>query len=130
MDPFTLKLANKSTSSRLQLASPSRCSSPGAERARDERSCAVPESVADGRASQYTHLEVERRASSATGARESTLRRETGQDLTLKASPVRMFFPSEPDVAQLMVFRSPCQGFGRQEDCADRGWATTRHRTR
>jgi hypothetical protein len=83
------KVVNKSKLLLQQLASHSRCSSLCAERARDERFCPVFESVADGRASQYTQLEVERRASSETDVQESTSRQETGLGLTSKASPVR-----------------------------------------
>ena len=68
----------------------------------------VPESVADPLASQYTHLGVERRASLATGARGSTSRRETGQDSTLKANPVRFFFHAESDVAKRSVTHGVC----------------------
>jgi hypothetical protein len=49
----------------------------------------MPESMADDD-SQFTLAEVERRASSATGVRESTSRRGTGLDLTSKASLVRI----------------------------------------
>lgn len=69
--------------------------------------CVVSESVADQVTSQYTHLGVERRASSATGARGSTLRRGTGQHSTLKASPVR-FFHAESDVARHSVAHGVC----------------------
>jgi len=50
----------------------------------------VPESVANGPASQYTRLGVERRASSATGVRENILRPETELGSILKASRVRI----------------------------------------
>jgi hypothetical protein len=53
---------------------------------------AVPGSVADGYDLQYTHVEVERRVSSATGAPGNTLQPETGRDLTSKASQVRISF--------------------------------------
>jgi hypothetical protein len=74
--------------------------------------CAVPGSVADG-GSQYTPAEVERKDSSEMGVRESTLRRETGLDLTSKASPVRNF--SRISLSQNTDSHdgySSCQGVG------------------
>ena len=91
MGRFILIPANKSTSSPLQLASRSRCSSPCTERARDVHFCTVPGSVADRHASQCMHVEAERRGNSATGALGNTLRQEIGPDLTSKATPVRIF---------------------------------------
>src|SRR6266850_685524 len=111
MGLFTLKPANRSTSSPPQPASRSRCSSLRAERARDDLFCAVPGSVADaGTASQYTHVEVERRVNSATGARGSTLRREIGPGLTSKTSQVRNLLRMSAKTWKLMTFAVPVKG--------------------
>ena len=73
--------------------------------------CEVHGSVADD-GSQYTPAEVERKDSSEMGARESTLRREIGLDLTSKANPVRKFSPiSFLQNTDSHGVYSPCQGF-------------------
>jgi len=74
--------------------------------------CAVPGSVADG-GSQYTPVEVGKKDNLGMGVRESTLRRETGLDLTSKASPVRKF--SQVSLSQNTDSHggySSCQGVG------------------
>lgn len=70
----------------------------------------MPESVTDDH-SQYMLAEVERKVSSATGARESTSRRGTEPDLTSKASPVRIFLSCVvPEIRTLMVTIVPVLG--------------------
>jgi hypothetical protein len=67
--------------------------------------------VADaGTPSQYTHVEVERRVNSATGARGSTLRREIGPGLTSKTNQVRNLLRMSARTWKLITFAVPVKG--------------------